>query len=238
MTQPEQTPAQDLEQIVQLQKRAIEFAEAGMMDEAIESATVSIGLLEETAPDNLLLKAKLMQNTSRVFLYAGDLEKAEAISAEGIALLRSLPTCPNDVLANGLLNLSSILYAKNDFDGAAEALADATIRWEQEAGRESAQVADCLNNLARIREEQGDHIAGAKLHQQVIDIKTAVYGDHEQTAYSWMSKGIALMGAKDFAEAHTALAEAVACCTRAGCLETEVGKACQHNLTLCEQQQA
>ena len=237
MTHTEKTTqSDDLNQISQLQQRAVEFAESGMMEEALEAAMVCIGLQEEVAPENMLLRAKLIQNASRILLYSGDVEQAEAIANEGIGLLQSLPECTRDELAHALLNLSSILYAKRDLDNATGVLLDAMNIWKEEKGSESAEVADCLNNLGRLFEEKGDIDEAIKLHQQAVDIKVKVFGDHDQTAFSHMNKGLSLMMAKRFVEAEAALVDAIECCKRIGKEESEISKASIENLRICRDQ--
>ena len=227
----------DLQQIVQLQQRAVEFAESGMMDEALEAAVVSIGLLEETAPDQLLLKGKLMQNTSRILLFAGDLEQSEAIALEGVDLFRSLSDCPPEVLADALLNLSSIQYAAEKLDDATVTLVESMALWKQANGSGCEQVADCLNNLGRIREQLGYHKDAVDFYEQVINIKRALYGDHEQTAFALMSKGIALMESGAFLKAQEVLQESLDCCARAGIESGQVFDACTENLKACRERQ-
>jgi len=231
----ENQAARDLRQIVQLQQRAVEFAEAGMMDEALEAAVVSLGLLEESAPEQHLLKARLMQNTSRVLLYAGDLEQAEAIGAEGVGLMRSLPDCPAAALAEGLMNLSSVQYAAEKLDEATVTLVEAMALWKQEKGTMSVEVADCFNNLGRIREQLGHPSEAAGMYEHVIQIHRELHGDHEQTAFAWMSKGLALMEAGDLSGAEAALQEGVDCCARAGATSGQVAEACAENLRLCRE---
>lgn len=228
--------ADGLHQISQLQQRAVEFAESGMMEEALEAAMICIGLQEEVAPENMLLRAKLIQNASRILMYSGDVDQAEAIANEGIGLLQSLPEATADEIAHALLNLSSILYAKRDLDNATGVLLDAMNIWKEEKGAESAEVADCLNNLGRLFEEKGDLDEAINLHQQAIDIKVKVFGDHDQTAFSYMNKGLSLMVAKRFAEAETALVDAVECCKRIGKAESEICKASEENLRICREQ--
>lgn len=227
------TETEGLQQISQLQQRAVEFAESGMMEEALEAAMICIGLQEEVAPDNMLLRAKLIQNASRILLYAGDLEQAEAIANEGIGILQTAEGTTADDMAHAFLNLSSILYAKKDLENASLVLMEAISIWTTEKGHNSPEVADCLGNLGRLREEQGKPEEAVELHQQAIDIKKQVFGDHEQTAFSVMNKGLALMLTGQFAEAKEALEEALACCKRIGQEDSEMAKACEQNLSIC-----
>ncbi len=239
MNQHEKTlthPDADLQQILQLQQRAVQFAESGMMDEALEAAAVSIGLLEEKASDQMLLKGKLMQNASRILLFAKDLEQGEAIAGESVELFRSLSDCPLEVLADALLNLSSIQYAAKKFDAATATLMESMEIWKQATGPQSDRVGDCLNNLGRIQEERGHHAEAVHFYEQVIPIKRSLYGDHEQTAFALMSKGIALIESGAFKEAEAVLQESVDCCIRAGIESGPVAKACAENLNLCRKQ--
>ena len=226
-------PDEDLQQILQLQQRAMECAGSGMMDEALEAAMLSLGLLEERAPDRLLLKGKFMQNTSRILLFAKDLEQGEAIGTEGVDLFRSLADCPLEVLADGLLNLSSIQYAAKKFDDATVTLMESMALWKQAKGPKSDQVGDCLNNLGRIREQRGYYRDAVDFYEQVVDIKRSLYGDHEQTAFAMMSKGIALMESGAFKEANIVLQESVDCCTRVGIGSGQIANACAENLRVC-----
>ena len=226
----------DLQQIAQLQKRAIEFAEAGMSEEALEAAMVCIGLQEEVAPHDMFLRARLIQNASRILLYTGDLEQAEAIAAEGVELLKSVPECTGDDYAHALLNLSSIQYTKHDFEAAYLSLTEALTIWKQEKGEESAEVADCLSNLGRLREEQGNLDEAIAYHQLAIEVKEKVFGDHEQTAFSQMNKGLAHIMAEQFIEAKMMLEAALACCKRIGKEDSEIAKACSQNLKICNGQ--
>ncbi|MEZ6853072.1 tetratricopeptide repeat protein [Halodesulfovibrio aestuarii] len=237
MTNTETTTEHDgLLQIAQLQQRAVEFAESGMMEEALEAAMVCIGLQEEVAPENMLLKAKLIQNASRILLYSGDMEQAEAIANEGIAIMQTAQGTTADDMAQAFLNLSSILYAKEDFDNAALVLMESITIWTHEKGHDCAEVADCLSNLGRLREEQGKPEEALELHQQAIEIKKQVFGDHEQTAFSIMNKGLAYMLLQQFQEAKNSLEEAIKCCERIGQDDSELAKACKQNLSICMQQ--
>lgn len=237
MTKTETTTDNEgLQQIAQLQQRAVEFAESGMMEEALEAAMVCIGLQEEVAPEDMLLRAKLIQNASRILLYTGDMEQAEAIANEGIGLLQGAEGTTADDMAHAFLNLSSILYAKKDLDNAALVLMEAITIWTTEKGHDSPEVADCLGNLGRLREEQGRPEEAVELHQQAIDIKKQKFGDHEQTAFSLMNKGLALILCQNFSEAKIVLEEAIECCKRIGQEDSEMAKACRQNLALCLEQ--
>jgi tetratricopeptide (TPR) repeat protein len=140
------TVNKSLQQITQLQQRAIQFAESGMVEEALEAAMICIGLQEEVAPNDLLLRAKLTQNASRILLYAGELDYSEKIAREGLDLLQTAEGVTNDDRAHAFLNMSSILYTKKELDSAALILQDALAIWSKEAGRD-AEVAECYNNL-------------------------------------------------------------------------------------------
>lgn len=234
MTNTETTTENEgLQQITQLQQRAVEFAESGMMEEALEAAMVCIGLQEDFAPDNMLLRAKLIQNASRILLYTGDMKQAEAIANEGIEIMQTAQGTTADDMAHAFLNLSSILYAKKDLENASLVLMEAITIWTHENGPESPEVADCLSNLGRLREEEGKPEEAIELHQQAIDIKKKVFGDHEQTAFSLMNKGLAYMLTQQFTEAKSTLEEAIECCKRIGQEDSEMAKACQQNLSIC-----
>ena len=234
MTNTETTTENEgLQQIAQLQQRAVEFAESGMMEEAVEAALVCIGLQEDVAPDDMLLRAKLIQNASRILLFAGDIEQAEAIANEGIGIMQTAEGTTADDMAHAFLNLSSILYAKKDLENASLVLMEAITIWTHENGPESPEIADCLGNLGRLREEQGKPEEAIELHQQAIDIKKKVFGDHEQTAFSLMNKGLAHMLAQQFPEAKANLEEAIECCKSIGQEDSEMAKACEQNLRIC-----
>lgn len=232
MNDTDSTVNKSLQQITQLQQRAIQFAESGMVEEALEAAMICIGLQEEVAPNNLLLRARLTQNASRILLYAGELEYSEKIAREGLELLQRADGVTNDDNAQAFLNLSSILYTKKDLDNAALVLQDALAIWSEEVGRD-AEIAECFNNLGRLREEQGRAEEAIDLHQQAIDIKKDIYGDHEQTAFSIMNKGLALMLSEQFLAAKATLEEAIACYRRIGQHNSEMVKACEQNLKIC-----
>lgn len=232
MNDTDSTVNKSLQQINQLQQRAIQFAESGMVEEALEAAMICIGLQEEVAPNDLLLRAKLTQNASRILLYAGELDYSEKIAREGLDLLQTAEGVTNDDRAHAFLNMSSILYTKKELDSAALILQDALAIWSKETGRD-AEVAECYNNLGRLREEQGRAEEAIELHQQAIDIKRNIFGDHEQTAFSIMNKGLALMLSKQFLEAKVTLEEAIACYRRVGQYDSEMVKACEQNLKIC-----
>ncbi len=179
-----------------------------------------------------------LQNLARLRADRGAVAEAMALGQEALDILMETCGSEDPRVAGARLNLSSHQYAAGDFDAAEANLRAALEIWERQAGPCSMEVSTCLNNLGRLYERKGDARSGVFFHRQAVEIRTALLGDHPETAFSLGNLGAALAGDSRWKEAIEALEAALACHERLGRADGEEAAACRANLDLCRKASA
>ena len=203
--------------------------------EAEEAFQEIVDLLIELFGEEHSNVALGLQNLARVRSARGAWSEAVELGNRANAILKKNFGPDHPRVAQSLFNISSYKYDAKDYDAAAADIEEAMRIWSAVNGPESMEVSTCLNNLGRIKEEQGKPLAGAKLHQQAVDIRKKILGDHMETAFSLGNLGSALAEGGKLQEAITALKESLACYERIGKLDTIEAKTCRQNLTRCQE---
>lgn len=205
----------------------------GEPDAAAEAFAEALRLLEKMfGPDHVHV-AGALQNLARAHSAQGRTLDACTAGMRAVDILRRQTEANHPHVADALLNLSSFYYEAGDYARAEAFLRQAMEIWEATVGRDSMEVSTCLNNLGRLHEQNGRPAQGALLHEQAVNIRTRLLGDHPETAFSLGNWGAALADAKQWDKAIHALEQAVVCYERLGMGGTDAVNACRQNLELC-----
>jgi ATP/maltotriose-dependent transcriptional regulator MalT len=126
------------------------------------------------ARDDRLAAARALDGLGVADERRGEIDRAAAHFAEGLALLDGLGDAPAiaDERAFLLSNLSDMHLARGDAHGAAALAADALARW-QNVGH-TWGVAQALQTLAAAASVRGDQTEAARLYDQVLEIRLAI----------------------------------------------------------------
>ena len=132
----------------------------GRTAEAEQAFDLALTLYEKTVGTGHVLYAAALNNRSLVALDRDDLQRAAALQAQAITILRALPAC-RDELAAALVNLGA-LYQKAGKAADAEPLLEEALRmFESELGTDTPHYHAALNGRGVLRYRNGD-FAGAE----------------------------------------------------------------------------
>jgi eukaryotic-like serine/threonine-protein kinase len=158
--------------------------------------------------------AQSMVGLAELFQLRGNSKEAEAMTREAVSIYRKAQTKGVvDVkwFAVGLSNLSLILYATKGQDAVCEALTREAIAVSSPlTGTDRAPVPIFYNNLANLRNEQGDLDGAIRYTRNAIEEQARLPGDSRLGMDNFLnSLGVLLATKGEFPEAERALLEAV-----------------------------
>lgn len=205
----------------------------GKFEEAAEAFILSVELLQSAFGFAHPHVAAGLQNLARVRSAQGRGQEAIAFGKEALEILEQALSPQPLAIAEALLNLSSYEYESGDYDNAELHLTRALSVWERHKGRRCVEVSTCLNNLGRLYEQRGKYSTGVLYHQEAVDIRKELLGEHPETAFSLGNLGAALAGDLQWAKAVDVLTEAIACYERLGLETSREADTCRKNLELC-----
>lgn len=205
----------------------------GRVAEAETHLREALGLLEQMFGPAHPYVAGMLLNLALILRDRNAGDEALALSGRAVSILRGQEPPNAPLLAEALVNLSSHHYDRGDFDAAEANLTEAMALWEGVAGRRSMGVSTCLNNLGRIRENQGRTAEGVALHAEAVNIRQEVLGEHTETAFSLGNYGVALAGDGQWEKACTTLADCVAMYERLGKGTAPHVQQYRQNLEIC-----
>ena len=207
----------------------------GDFDAAEHAFAEALRLLKMLLGHDHLHVAGALQNLARAQSAQGRAQEACIASIKALDILRRHAGETHPRVADALLNLSSFHYEAGDYTRAEAFLRQAMEIWEAAVGHDSVEVSTCLNNLGRLHEQNGRPAEGAILHEQAVDIRTRLLGDHPETAFSLGNWGAALADAGQWSKAVQALEQAVACYERLHMHGEEAAEICRQNLARCRE---
>lgn len=210
------------------------FAQSRLAEAEVAFQEIVTLLTELFGADHINVALGL-QNLARVRSARGAWSDAVDLGSRAIEIVKKHFGTEHPRVAQALFSISAYKYDAKEYDSAAADIEEAMRIWSVTNGPESMEVSTCLNNLGRVREEQGRPLAGAQLHQQAVDIRKKVLGDHMETAFSLGNLGSALAEAGKLQEAIAALKESLACYERIGKADTLDAKTCRQNLIRCQE---
>ena len=151
-------------------------------EEAEALADEGISLLRRRGSDPGAL-ARGLTHRAGLYLEAGDLEAAEQLYRESLALKIEHGGESSLDVATGKINLGLVLKERGELD-AAEQLYRESIDLYRRLGREeSTELASVQNNLAVLLQEKGDLDGAEDLFRQVLALRSHLLGaDHPRVA--------------------------------------------------------
>ncbi|SDF26826.1 DUF4125 family protein [Desulfovibrio legallii] len=174
-----------------------------------------------------------LQNLAHLLLERGDLAQSQALGQEAAELCAAAEGPQSPRLATALLHLSAAYYRQRDFAGAERCLTRARDIFSAQRPA-PPELGTCLNNLARLREEQGNAREGIALHRQALALRQRLLGeDHEDTVFSQGNLGVALASDGQWAEAAAALDRALEGYARLGKGAGPEASGYRRNLEVC-----
>lgn len=149
------------------------------------------------------LTTRTMVLLSRTHIALGKLEIGMEIGHGALENLVELYGPEDEQTATAAFFLSAGAYQFGRLAEAEKLTLQALRAWEKLHGRNSLQVASCLDALGKLRNVCGEKQEGAEFQRQALDIKLNILGEHEITAASLGHLGMALadMGDRKGAEA-------------------------------------
>lgn len=177
---------------------------------------------------------RVWQNLCFALGEAGDLDAAARYGRRAVALAEALDGPDSARLAQALFRLSAVSYRQRHLDEAEALVERAKAIWQGQPGPMPQEVATCLNNLARIHEERGNHARGIALHREAVRLRRELPGK-EDLAFSLGNLGVALAQDGQWNAAVAALDEALCLYTRLGLEHSSVARGYAANLAVCRQ---
>lgn len=148
---------------------------------------------------------------SGILQWTDELPAAENAAREALEIFEAVapPLYPDRVLAETYLG--EVLYLVGRVDEAAPLLENALVKHSLLFGKNSVEVADILDTLARIRGTQGLLAAAVDLGQQAIQISVKARGsEHFRTAYFRNSLALLLAQRGKYGEAEAQVRQSLA----------------------------
>ena len=219
--------------------RALALDGLGRARLALGDARAALSALREAAElaagggrDLLPLRCALLQNLCFALSETGAPRESAAVGLEAARLAEDLYGAQSPELAGALLRLSAAPYRARDLAGAEALILRAKAIWEAQPGPLPEQVATCLNNLGRIREELGDMAAGIAFHREAVALRRN-FADKGDLAFSLGNLGVALAQDGQWREACAALEEALETYAALGRGDSREARGYAANLDIC-----
>lgn len=226
--------SEQVDRILALDQQGRASHSKGQLPEAEVAFTEALRLLRELFGSQHSHVAGALQNLARIRSERGAWEEAALLGKEALHIQQTLLGAEHPAVADALLNLSGHYYAAKNFAQAQDLLEQAMRLFEQHYGPHSMQVSTCLNNLGRLHESNGDPHLGAQLHEQAVNIRLDILGDHPETAFSLGNWGAALAADGQWDKALAALTRALECYTRLNLSDGDGAEVCRQNIYVCE----
>ncbi len=209
---------------------------SGQLEEAETTCRQELSLLENMFGHEHQYVADALHNLTLVLDQRNKFDEAITVSQRELDILTKALPSDNPRLAEAKVAMAKHLYETSRFDEAKVLLLDALQAFEAAEGRESLGVSACLNNLGRIKENQGENKEGVALLAEAAGIRKKLLGKHPETAFTLLNYGTALAGVGRIHEAANVLTECAAMYAHLGMAETRLYQACQSNLNVCRRE--
>ncbi len=181
-----------------------------------EKYTAALSRLQESWElliSGMGMKAPLTTRTmvllSRTQIALGRLEIGMEIGHGALENLMELYGPEDEQTATAAFFLSAGAYQFGRLAEAEKLTLQALHAWEKLHGRNSLQVASCLDALGKLRNVCGEKREGAEFQRQALDIKLNILGEHEITAASLGHLGMTLADMEDWKGAEALLARSL-----------------------------
>jgi eukaryotic-like serine/threonine-protein kinase len=164
----------------------LSYAGLGFYDEAESLLEQVLRIRRERDPSSPRLAAAT-GNLGGVLLARGDLDRAEPLLLDALALLKPATRQDSIQLADLLGSHAQLLQARGDMAAAASQVRAVLALRQRLLGPRHADVAASLNNLAVVLGQLGDFAGAESMHREALDIQLAAGGPEHPDVASAMS---------------------------------------------------
>lgn len=209
---------------------------SGQPKEAEKICLEELALMEGMFGTQHQYLADVLHNLALILDQQNKFDEAIAATQRELDILASSLPPDSPRLAEAKVAMARHFYETSRFDEAKPLLLEALQCFEAAEGRESLGVSACLNNLGRIKENQGENEEGVTLLAEAAAIRKKLLGKHPETAFTLLNHGTALAGVGRVHEAANVLGECAAMYAELGMTQSPLYQACQSNLELCRRE--
>lgn len=210
--------------------------ESGQAKEAEKLCLDELTLMEGMFGPQHQYLADVLHNLARTLDQQNKFDEAIAVTRREMDILAAALPPDSPRLAEAKVAMARHFYETGRFEEANPLLLEALQCFEAAEGRESLGVSACLNNLGRIKENQGENEEGVILLAEAAAIRKKLLGKHPETAFTLLNHGTALAGVGRVHEAANVLGECAAMYAELGMIQSPLYQACQSNLGLCRRE--
>ena len=139
-----------------------------------------------------------------------DLDAAESLYRESLALKRKLLGSGHEDIARGLSNLGGVRHARKDYEGAERFYQEALAMRRRLFGAVHPEVATTLSKLAVLYEDRGDLARAEQMYREVLEMRRKLLGArHPHVARSLNNLAVLLQKRGDIRAAEPLYREAL-----------------------------
>ncbi|MEO7795806.1 MAG: serine/threonine-protein kinase, partial [Thermoanaerobaculia bacterium] len=178
------------------------FRELALYDEAARMLAPAVPLARSLRSGDSPETAEAVENLGQLLNDRGDLEAAEPLYREALAMDQRLFPGDDARVATDLNNLSSLLADRGDL-AAGEPVARQALEMRRRLyPGDHEELAESLNNLASLRNSQGDAAGAVALFREALAMSRRLYpGDHPRVAGGLNNLSVVLKNSGDLAGA-------------------------------------
>jgi len=161
--------------------------------------------------DQPLVEAELRNTIGEVYLALGNVDKAEAMQREALALQRKTLGDENRDVATSLFSLAKALHVQGKYAEAESLHREALVIRRKLLGNENPEVATSLDNLSRTLRAEGKFAEAESLQREALAIRRKLFGnEHADVATSLHNLANILSDQDKLVEAESMHTEALA----------------------------
>ncbi len=184
----------------------------GLYDEAVEHRRAALTLYRDLHGDDHAEVACTLNDLAATILHQGDVQSAESLLHEALAIDRRLGGDQRSIENDILGNLASVARLKGEYEQAAQLLRDVLVALRAEFGEEDhPDIALNMGKLGQVLRRQGEFDAAAEQFRKALAMQRRVLDeDHPEIGNTLnnLSGVLHIMG--DFEAAEPLLREALA----------------------------
>jgi tetratricopeptide (TPR) repeat protein len=211
MSVPHAALAQGLDEANELNKRAIEFENAGRHSDAEPLYKQSLAIREKVLGADNPDVAAALNNLAGLYYKEGRYADAEPLFKRSLAIKEKTFGPDNPDVAQSLNNLAGLYDAQGRYADAEPLYKRSLAIFEKALGPDHPDVAQALNNLAVIYVDQGRYADAEPLYKRSLAIIEKALGpDHPEVAQSLNNLAGLYEGQGRYADAETLLKRSLA----------------------------
>jgi eukaryotic-like serine/threonine-protein kinase len=153
--------------------------------------------------------ADVKNNLSATFMWTDDLQAAERLARDAIAIYEAVLPAGSLDTALAQRNLGDVYFAQNRWDEAATQFSEALRIFARVLGENTTTVANILDSLAQVRQAQGRLAEAEELARRAVATYALVDGKYVDSGYNRVVLGAILTRRSKFDEAELELRRAL-----------------------------